>query len=629
MDNAGELPPGAAGASGARRPNLELRIPEQVPPPADSFLLDPKESKQWIESLPIANVGETARLLFSSLCDFNRMEIPELLRVRIVEQFRQPTEYVIERMRRHFVDQGFPLSGKSRKAAHLAQEFQSELAISYKIIIRQILEGRSSRFDRKLLVIALHRAMFYLSRVLCHTALTYEPWPQNVWREIHNIYAYASQNKIHVAPVKDPLHEDKAGTSIEQLYKSIILFAASSPQRLRQSQMCALMDYLPKWSRETQLRPTRDHEVPMGNFHVDLWTDEPPVHDRFKPPQASLRGRVIDIRTLIKKLNDHFDEHAARSETAAYGPGGEPSRALLRCLLKSWTQGPVRRPVRTKLNFELQVVSGLNRIHQCMSPPKQKPEPLQQPQHQDPYIMPASYGGMSTDMWLGTGSSPLSLSPSVGSVGDDSLFTDSTSLLTQHEPSDEHAPDWLSSEPRDDESRTWRVQTVSESANGYCIEWQGKRLPPVKVGELLGVQSAADACQFGLGVIRWMAQPEEGPLEIGIEMLSPSCQRAQLTASEKKDKTGGGQRCLLIPSSSEKGEFSELLVESGNIPVGSVVDVNLVDNSDNHTLKITELLEATGAFNRYACHRLKSRHNGNERDGGQGNKKFEDLWSSL
>lgn len=629
MGNARQLPPGNTGDDGARRPNLELRIPEQAPPPADSFLLDPKESKAWIESLPIANVGETARLLFSSLGEFNRMEIPELLRARIVEQFRQPTEYVVERMRRHFVDQGFPLSSKSRKAANLALEFQSELATSYKIIIRQILEGRSSRFDRKLLAIALHRAMFYLSKVLFHAALTYAPWPPNVWREIHSIYAYASQNRIHMAPVKDPLHQEKAATSIEQLYKSTILFASSSPQRLRQSQMCTLMNYLPKWTHDTTLRPSEKQERPMGNFHVDLWTDEAPVHDRFKAPQTSLRGRIMDIRPLVKKLTDTFNEQAALAEDGAYGDQGEASRALLRCLLKSWTQGPVRRPVRTKLNFELQVVSGLNRIHQCMVPPREKPEALPTIQHEDPYIMPSSFSSTSADMWLGSGSAQLSLSPSAGSVGDDSLFQDSTSLLTQQEPVvDENTPDWLNTEPREEESRTWQVQTVSESANGYCVQWQGKRLPPVKIGELLGVQSAADVCQFGLGVIRWLSQPTEGPLELGIEMFSPSCLRAQILPNEKQAKPAGGQRCLLVPSSSEKGNFSDILLESGNLSIGSCIDINLHGDT-THTLKITELVEATGAFKRFACHRLKTAKDQTGGGNAKAENTFEDLWSSL
>lgn len=611
--------------SSARRPNLDLRIPEQVPPPADSFLLDPKESREWIEALPLANVGATARELFRSLCDFNRMEIPELLRVRIVEQFRDPIEYVVERLRRHFVDMGFPLNSKSSKAAVLAKEFQAELAISYKIIVRQMLAGKSARFDRKLLVIALHRSMYYLAKVLCHTALTYRPWPPNVWREIHSIYAYASQNRIHTAPVKDPLFPDKAPTSIEQLYKNALLFAVSTPQRLRQSQICLLMDHESNWVDLIELRVLDDQERPVGRYHVDLWTDEPPQNDRLRAPQLGHRGRTFDLHNLISHVNAELDREGNVPESTTYNEHGKPSTAMLRRLLKNWEQGPGRRPVRTRLNFELQVVSGLNRIHQCMEVDglaMAEPAPVVE---QDPYISNTAINAPDPDIWLGGGNSQLSLSPMAGTSTEDSLFQDSTSLLSNHtELTEPGKPGWVAADNGETETHTWRVQTLSESANGYCIEWPGRDIPPVKIGELIGVQSAANAQQFGLGVVRWMSQPHKAPLELGIEMFSPACRRAMLTTGRK----GGDQvdlRCLLIPAGRNKNEFTEVLVEAANLPEGTEVKI-ILDDGDKQTLRIIRLLEITGAFRRYACHSLASDQTGAD---GESDAGFEDLWSSL
>jgi hypothetical protein len=65
-------------------------------PRPTALLLDP-ESRQssWFEALPMANIGETARQVYSTLVEFNRTEIPDLLRAKTVEKFRPPVEYIV------------------------------------------------------------------------------------------------------------------------------------------------------------------------------------------------------------------------------------------------------------------------------------------------------------------------------------------------------------------------------------------------------------------------------------------------------------------------------------------------------------------------------------------------------
>ncbi|MCW9077580.1 MAG: hypothetical protein OQK74_00235, partial [Gammaproteobacteria bacterium] len=60
----------------AQRPLLGLHIPQLKAPAADNMLLNPKETGAWFEALPMANVGETARQVFSTLVEFNRIELP-------------------------------------------------------------------------------------------------------------------------------------------------------------------------------------------------------------------------------------------------------------------------------------------------------------------------------------------------------------------------------------------------------------------------------------------------------------------------------------------------------------------------------------------------------------------------
>ena len=140
------------GDAAKRHPSLGLFVPPQSPPAPDSFLLDPKRTTAWFESLPKANVGETARRVYSTLVDFNRMELAPVLRARNAEQFREPVEYISHNLRRHFVDTGFPLREKGHKAAALARALFQELAISYKSIIQDIKNAGADFVDNEVVV---------------------------------------------------------------------------------------------------------------------------------------------------------------------------------------------------------------------------------------------------------------------------------------------------------------------------------------------------------------------------------------------------------------------------------------------------------------------------------------------
>jgi len=51
---------------------LDIEIPERSKAGKTSFNIRPKKVEQWLEDLPRANLGETARLLYDALLDVNQ-----------------------------------------------------------------------------------------------------------------------------------------------------------------------------------------------------------------------------------------------------------------------------------------------------------------------------------------------------------------------------------------------------------------------------------------------------------------------------------------------------------------------------------------------------------------------------
>lgn len=616
-----------------QRPVLGLHIPQQAPPKADNMLLDLRETEAWFEALPMANIGETARQVYSTLVEFNRIEIPDLLRAKTVEKFRPPVEYIVNNLQRHYVDIGLPLTGKGWKTASLARELHKELAIAYKVIVERMINGDAASFDRRLLVIALHRALHYLGQVLLQNALVYATWPEGIWREINSIYAYASQNNVHHVPVKPDDGRQGVSTSIEDVYKALMLFASATPYRLRQSHARLLFLHLTEWARMTTIMSRDDGGTSLGRFNVDLWSDSAPIHNALRTPTAGRRVAILDVRELLKHLRAEFEK--APWEAHPQHAAGRPvlTRPLLRLLIVAWSRPPDRRFVRTRLNFELNVVAGMHAIHANLRS-EDGPTPFTTTRAAvfELQESPLPKGKRKIEWSVGSLES-ATLAPLDSDFMSDSLLSDSylaggRSLGTSSTLKDFAPPPASETEPVE-ETQRHAVKTVNESAGGYCIRWQGEKIPRVKIGELIGVESPADRRKYGLGVIRWMKQSPEQQLDLGLEVISTRCEAGELreaTATGGVRKRAPAYRCLVINDTDPATDATASLVMSA-MQLQTGVDLWLSMGGREQKVRLSRLVEFTSAFARYQFE-LVDAEKGPDGSGGPGDE-FSDLWSNL
>ncbi|MGB5468597.1 MAG: hypothetical protein WBM84_21215 [Sedimenticolaceae bacterium] len=620
------------GASG-ERPYLGLQIPTQSAPKADNILLDLKETEGWFKSLPMANVGETARQVFSTLVEFNRIEIPDLLRAKTVEKFRPPVEYITTNLQKYYVDVGLPLSSKGWKTASLARELQKELAISYKIIVERMISGDSADFDRRLLVIALHRALYYLGQTLLQHALVYSTWPEGIWREINFLYSYASQNSIHLIPVRPDDGKSRVSTTIEDIFKSLMLFASATPHRLRQSHARLLFNHLQDWSQFTTILTKDDGGTSLGRFNVDLWTDSAPMHNSLRTPLPGKRMAVLDVRELLKRLRSDFEEAPWDSRGSLQSGSPVLTRPLLRLLILAWSRPPDRRFVRTRLNFDLHVVAGLHAIHGNLQADDQAPysttrTALFRLEESDP-----PNGAPRRKVTWSSGSlENVSLTPLDKEFVNDSMFNDSYLTDDRGKNIGSSLKDFgeaATPPAKEEEAVRHAVKTINESAGGYCIRWQGDDLPRVKIGELIGVESPTDRRRYGLGVIRWMTQQADRTLDLGLEVVSTRCEAAEVREPGKQSLRNRipAYKCLVINDTDPSSNATASLVMNAlNLATG--IDLLLSIGGTERLIRLTKVVEFSSAFARYHFEFVKSEEE-TPADGSRPEDEFSELWNSL
>ena len=626
----------------ARASSLGLVIPEQSPPPGNSMLLEPRDTSEWIEALPLANIGETSRQIYTTLLDFNRYEIPELVRAKVVELFRPTVHYVCNNLRRHYMDMGFPLSPKAWKTVILSRELYNELAINYKIIIERMLGGRTERFDRKLLVIALHRALYYLGQVFLQSCLAYTNTPPRLWKEINAIFAFARQNHVHRIPVKNRIEEHEEVSTIEETYKALLLFAAAAPGRLRQSHLQTTFDKALQWAPQTRFLGMDDDIPSTGCLNINLVKDEPPVHNALHMPIPGRHIAILDLRDLIRKLHDEYEEAPMDGSQEVHLDRQQISRALLRQLIRNWHSPPERQFVRTRLHFSLHILCGLRAIHAALNPlgadeaaRHADAEPLSGLSASPNINMPA-LPSQQTNPLDAIDDSKLSLSPLPSNERSDSLLMESQGQFGNSQLSDDPVSQWQDSGLLDlQRSEGMEITTLNESAGGYCLQWPTDRHPPkVKIGELLGIGGASGQPDYGLGVIRWIHCDNQAQMELGLQVISTQVEAstAYLAGANGRMPPRSKQEpisCLLVRGGQGTGEQGDptLILGNANYAVGT--HLWLRDTSESQRLvRLSRLVDFSSAYARFAFEYVNQKGGmDSDRDGAY--NEFESLWNSL
>jgi len=575
-------------------PPLKLNLPERATAPADSFLLDTKKVEAWVSSLPIANTGESSKRVFQTMVEFNRIELLNLKRIKIINICRPIIQFIATNLRKYYLDSPLPLAAKNQKVVVLCRELHSELANSYKIIIEKMASGQGEKFERKLMIIALHQAIYCLSKVLYYSAIVYNPYPVNTWREIHQLFVFAEQNNVSKIKINEGSGSSGSTTTIEDIYKDAILLALASPYRLRQQEIEHLYQKLPDWATHIQIStPQPDYEY-EGHFFVRTENDDPPMHISMQTKQLNEQCRMIDTQQLTqylrKELKGIFTE---KSESALFTKEMQVTVPMLRKVIKSLTYTPKRAFIRTKLNFELDTAVGINSIHSQITAYRIK-------NHgggieaQETHLLDEEEEGLKDSSFLDN---------------DFRADNDSLQIVPLDHPVEEAilnpkdiqdtwiiedgAPAWATQSQKE-ESDTFSCKTFNESAGGYCINWTGNNPPNIRVGELIGIQSASERSQFSMGIIRWLKHMPGVGLQFGMEIISPTADAIRIHIPGDSQHNETTQKCILLPEVSASNRPSCMILPILNIHVGGKIRID--DDQQQRQAKLIRLLESTGTF---------------------------------
>ncbi|MDH5407647.1 MAG: hypothetical protein OEY00_03450 [Gammaproteobacteria bacterium] len=565
---------------------LALDLPAREKPDKSAFDIRPRKLEAWIGNLPRANLGETARQVYKAIKETNHLSFNHTDRAHFLELMREPVYYITGAMKKYYVAVNFPLAEKNSKIASACREIFMTMATGYKIAIEDQLNSALLFPDSKLLSKHIHRALTMLGHVLMTSYRSYEPYPESIWADIHQLYRFAEKKKLTFVEIEDTYRRYTRKSSIRDQYLRLLLLHLASPYRLRQGEVGKVYNTLERWTRyieiEKNLSPSHS-----GFFGVNIASDQPPRSLALTTEKCGDEYcRVLATEPLAVIIKDEIQNGTDMATTTLPGiemQRDELSHDLLRRLLIAWGIVPKRVFPRSENREPVQITFGLSSSHKVISDGNASDPQKYQSRTRDRFINTAKYNATNVndindekpDVWdlAYPGTRPVK-------EPEREVSFDSDTSAEFAEQSYNHI-------------ETWAI--LNESAGGYCLKAEDIPSSNIQVGELVGIQRTGDGhtWKWGIATIRWMRQDKQKGLFLGVEMLTPDAAAIGIR-SAFSDEQDEFRRTLMLPELPAINQPKTLITGPVPFRVGNQLSMRIVGKE--FPIVLTKQLQNTGFF---------------------------------
>jgi hypothetical protein len=599
--------------------NSSLELLLRVPTPTQSSLsfceATPRDLKRWIATLPKANLGETARLLYQGMGELNQLFTSSDNRLQLLELLRPEVYYVCKNLERHFLSQAIVLDERPRKVANLCQALQNHLAVGYKQIIAHI-SPKLTKDRAPLLTTALQRALHCLNGPLIRASQLYCPVPEGLWLEMHQIYLIARQHQLNTIAVPDSLASHTQTLSIEQTYVVALLLGCSRCNQMRQLNIGRLAEVLESWSVLVKLQsPAEDSSL----FAVAQSVDAPPRYKSLFPDEQQPVLLGINPLPLAAAIKGYLDLPAEkRGQSPLLVPQGF-SLDLLQHLAAAWGDVSERIFQRTVGQGTLTLCLGMSALHYYLGGQKSFSEMLKLPAVSMAAEFTTQFSKIaSTDAWSTTFDTPRD-----GTASD---------TLLPYEEIQYHQTEADGGDPASNAQQTFPthpLNVINHSPGGYCLAWPKEVPPELQAGEMVGIQDGAGQ-GWSIAVVRWIRQVRGGGTQMGIELVAPYAQPCGLQLVRTGEQNSQYLRALLLPEVSAMDQPATVLAPRLPFQEGNGVKINT--NGEERRARLGKRRTGTGSFNQFEYQMIEAPRKQGPAGGPENatpEEEFDSLWKSL
>ncbi len=610
---------------------MKLNIPEQKAPTADATPNQPRKLKKVLSALPNANMGELTRQTFLILRDLNRQTMPNKQRLENLEMIRVMAREIFINLKKYFINRTLPLPEKSQKIVNLNQSILQELIYGYEIIAYEAANKIDEKIDDKTLSIAICRAINYLSEMLLRSSEVYEPCARSLWRDVHQLYAFAESRELTGNPVIDN-EKDPEKLNIANSYKQILLFSLARPIALRQRDSERVFKELFEWAKYSDIQQHASADMVDNVFCMHINEDSAPAYLTEADLSEGSNIRILDAKKLVEHVKELINERSKQKQKIAIGD--DIPLETLNALTLSWGVSAKRRFSRASRNGRINVAIGLSNAARAIRDSFKVEKAIDT---KSGFVRTSASTKQDPDFTLETISRP--------EEDDDSYMTHTEVSAAENNAWDMVAKGRTLTDAYANEQKTafddnlkprrnstdshWEI--VNISAGGYCLRWNSDDTSKAQIGEIIALQEfdSKDNFEWHVGAIRWMQFTQEHGLEIGVQVISPKVVTA--TAQRVNRPNEVPFECLMLPGIKALKRASSTILPAHAFKTNDKLIVQILENKINITLGETR--EHTGSFTQFIYkntevdQRIKKQ--AKKEQANKNKDDFDELWSSL
>lgn len=459
----------------------------------------------WLDNLPIAHIGETARQLYVAMRTVNRQEkIPVRHHFHMLEGIADPLSLILPELHRHYAGKPLPLSKKRRKVADLYTQLLRQAIIGYQQVITHSIE--LNRFGwKKVVTTSVHRIFYYSALMLCNYRLLYLPYQKGMWQQLYWLYQLVEKYNLLSSRI-NCLDVRNTKSTIATEFKKLLLLSLLSPNLFKPAELQEILDNMDIWVEHARL--TRINKSDQNSYAFTLEADIPPglVGDSIPGNDKMLMEvRYLDVTELLRYLNRVLNDATPGVDTVKLARHRQCSRRSLLIVLNTWGRPASRDSERRSIQGEAEVAIGISAIHYLASDGRQSSSAKQETNQDETILIDnaeISLPQLDTEL--------------IQAVSDFATHRDAAVDVweTIYFDPDPAPPSWTESiQMKAYSYLSARVLNISK--NGFCVALPQDGIEHIQTNELIALRGKRG--QWQLGEIRWMVCPTTGSIRAGIK----------------------------------------------------------------------------------------------------------------
>ncbi len=288
---------------------------------ANPIFKDAASCGLWLGQLQLTNLQLAHGQLLHQINELNRYPLPGLERLKSLELLRETVGFVQEDYAKKLIDKPLPLNDDEMVIFMSIVQLWHAMLTGYQRCLQFYMFGEKQLAGQGALL--CQRCLFYGGlEIFEYLRTRYEFKPQ-LWRQLHELYAYAEQHELHQTEIAELDHT----TTCTGSYVKTLLACYANPAELSRWQLQQMNHWLSAWSGSVALtcnyKPNKNDAEPLA---VDMSgqqglqrAEESPRKDEIRYLDMIPLSKLLRVKAILLQqgqtaqqvgLGDHFDNRA-------------------------------------------------------------------------------------------------------------------------------------------------------------------------------------------------------------------------------------------------------------------------------------------------------------------------------